>query len=149
VVPTETELFGTRIEGYIDDKVELAWPSFGAEYIVIKCCVLDSNEDDDVDSGGGRGGGGGGGGAFFLPSLPSWTKPGKWTNQFSMIHFILIFTAVKYVLCSHIQQMLKQDFYYMLHVVVNVMCSNDLRGYKNAINVREKKNLVCSNFPVI
>jgi len=56
-----------------------------------------------------------------------------------MIHFILIFTAVKYVLCSHIEQMLKQVFYYMLQGVVNVMCSNGLRGYKNAINVCKKK----------
>jgi hypothetical protein len=47
-----------------------------------------------------------------------------------MTHFILIFTAVKCVLCSHIQQMLKQVFYYMLQGVVNVMSSNGLRGYK-------------------
>jgi hypothetical protein len=77
-------LFGTRTEGYTVDKVELAWPSFGEdEYIVIECCVLDTNNGEEVvDSGGGRGGGGGGGGAFFFPSLPSWTKPGKCSKGF-------------------------------------------------------------------
>jgi hypothetical protein len=73
---------GTRTEGYTGDKGELAWPSFGAdEYTVIKCCVLGTKVGEEVvDSGGGRGGGGGGGGAFFLPSLTSWTKPGKCTK---------------------------------------------------------------------
>jgi len=44
--------------------------------------------------------------------------------------------------------MLKQVFYYMLQGDVNVMCSNRLRGYKNAGNVsgggggERKKNSV-------
>jgi hypothetical protein len=87
-------LFGTRTEEYTGDRVELAWPSFGAdEYIVIKCCVLDSNDGEEVtDSGGGRGGGGGGGGAFFLLSLTSWTKPGKCTKGFffSITHLVFL-----------------------------------------------------------
>lgn len=56
-----------------------------------------------------------------------------------MTHFILIVTAEKCVLCSCIQQMLKLVFHDMLQAVVNVMCSNRLRGYKKAFNVHENK----------